>query len=229
MSPFDGLPRPRDLSPTALGDRVYQWVAEEIVQGRIAPGQMLRESELAEHMGVSRTPVREGLRHLAEVGLVRLDVHRGYRAAPLDLDLLSETAVVYGELCGTAARLAAPRLSTADLDWLESAERRARAEATGPDRLEVPTVAIGVADLFLGRCENSILVQTVARLQLHVRRAFNLCSSEVPRALVAERIAGVVGAARAGDPTLLGECVHLHCEQTLIDLLTAARSADSAS
>ena len=61
-SPFKGR--------TLLRDDVYRQLREAIVDGTLAPGESLRDGEIAEWLGVSRTPVREALLRLAESGLV---------------------------------------------------------------------------------------------------------------------------------------------------------------
>ena len=59
--------------PLALGDQVYQTLRANVRNGKIRPGQMLQEVQLAEQLGVSRTPVREALTRLASDGLVIAD------------------------------------------------------------------------------------------------------------------------------------------------------------
>lgn len=56
----------------------------KIIAGTIAPGTLLRETALAQELGVSATPVREALSLLASEGLVEIEAHRLKRAAPVD-------------------------------------------------------------------------------------------------------------------------------------------------
>lgn len=68
------------LSPAlnqGLRQIVYEKLKEAIVRGTIKPGSKLSEIELAEQMAVSRTPVREAIRQLAQTGLVTLTPRRG--------------------------------------------------------------------------------------------------------------------------------------------------------
>ena len=53
-----------------IRNQVYQILKDDICEGRFAPGQWLQENELAEHLCVSRSPIREALRQLASDGLV---------------------------------------------------------------------------------------------------------------------------------------------------------------
>ena len=61
---------------TVLGDEVYARLGEAILDGSLAPGERLRDHDLAEWLGVSRTPVREALQRLERVGLVEVSPHR---------------------------------------------------------------------------------------------------------------------------------------------------------
>jgi len=96
-------------------DEVAAALRELIVQGDIAPGAPLRQRHLAERFGVSPTPVREALRRLESEGLVRNDVNRGSTVAELDAETVEESYQIRAELESLAVRLAAGRLSRADL------------------------------------------------------------------------------------------------------------------
>lgn len=84
----------------------YSLILEAIDRGDIRPGQRLVETELAERLGVSRTPVREALSRLEAQGVVARE-GRGLRVATLDHDQLGELYEVRGVVEGLAARLAA--------------------------------------------------------------------------------------------------------------------------
>lgn len=84
----------------------YALILEAIDSHIYKPGDRLVESELAERLGVSRTPVREALQRLETQSLLTRD-GRSLIVASLDHNQLSELYVVRGELEGLAARLAA--------------------------------------------------------------------------------------------------------------------------
>ena len=68
------------LSPARnidLRQIVYEKIKEAIVGGFIRPGERLSEVDLADKLAVSRTPVREAIRQLAQTGLVTLEPRRG--------------------------------------------------------------------------------------------------------------------------------------------------------
>ncbi len=84
----------------------YRLILEAIEAGTYKPGDRLVESELAERLGVSRTPVREALQRLETQAMLRRD-GRSLIVASLDHNQLAELYAVRTELEGLAARLAA--------------------------------------------------------------------------------------------------------------------------
>jgi DNA-binding GntR family transcriptional regulator len=105
-------------------DEIALEVEREIVTGELAPGTVLRQEHLSERFSVSRTPVREALRQLAARGLVSFEPNRGVRVRTLSRHELFEAFLVRAELESLATELAAPKMTPADLDELEAAERR---------------------------------------------------------------------------------------------------------
>jgi DNA-binding GntR family transcriptional regulator len=84
----------------------YTLILDSIEAGEYRPGSRLVESELAERLGVSRTPVREALQRLETQGMLTRD-GRSLIVASLDHNQLSELYTVRSELEGLAGRLAA--------------------------------------------------------------------------------------------------------------------------
>lgn len=105
-------------------DEIALVLEDEIVSGAIEPGTVLRQEQLSERFGVSRTPVREALRRLAALGLVSFVPNRGVRVRALSREELREAFLVRAELEGLATELAASRMTPADLQALDEAERR---------------------------------------------------------------------------------------------------------
>lgn len=62
---------------TSRSEHAYEWLRQRIFSGEIPPGTVLREVQLAQEAGVSRTPIRDGLLRLAEIGLVKRYANRG--------------------------------------------------------------------------------------------------------------------------------------------------------
>ena len=99
---------------------VLEQIREAIHNGDYDPGERLTETELAERLGVSRTPVREALRRLESDGLLVFEPWRGVVVAELDRQQVGELYAMREVLEGTAARLAAKHISEAEMGLLES-------------------------------------------------------------------------------------------------------------
>ncbi|TPW78312.1 GntR family transcriptional regulator [Schumannella sp. 10F1B-5-1] len=82
------------ITTTSLVDRAHSQIRALIIAGRLAPGEPLKDSVLAEQMGISRSPVREALRRLEQSGLVEKSANRSYRISLLAADDIPELAAL---------------------------------------------------------------------------------------------------------------------------------------
>ena len=90
-----------------------------VLSGSLAPGERLGETELAVELGMSRTPIREALRMLAAEGLVEITSNRGARVTQWSIEELRNVFEIRIRLEGYAARLAAERATTQQIENLE--------------------------------------------------------------------------------------------------------------
>jgi DNA-binding GntR family transcriptional regulator len=106
-------------SPRTLArEDVYHRLYEQIVDGTLAPGEVLHDKHLAIAFGVSRMPVREAFRRLEDEGLVETASNRWTRVAPLDIRKALEAYVVIEALESFALGLAFPFLTTGNIQEL---------------------------------------------------------------------------------------------------------------
>ena len=103
--------------------RLRDALEEEILMGRLKPGDRLEETMLAGRFGVSRTPIREALHQLAASGLVDIGPRRGASVAAVGAQQLVEMFEVMAELEALCARLAARRASESDLAAINAAHQ----------------------------------------------------------------------------------------------------------
>jgi DNA-binding GntR family transcriptional regulator len=106
------------------GQGAYRHLLAEIRSGELQPGARLRETDLAERLGISRTPVREAIRQLEADGLVVHLPRQGATVRSLDYAEVIELYEMRAVLEGTAARLAARAASELELAelWALNAE-----------------------------------------------------------------------------------------------------------
>ena len=98
----------------SLEEKVYLLLEEEILTGKLRPGEQLREIALSVRLEASRTPIRSALHRLAEDGLVELSANRGATVVGITGDDIKDIYAVRMRLEGLAARLAAERMSDED-------------------------------------------------------------------------------------------------------------------
>ena len=109
--------QPSNLS---LGSRAYQELKQIILEGQVAPGKKLKEGDLAEALGISRTPVREAINRLEKEGLVEIFPQRGAFVVEFTEKDVFELFLIRENLEGLAARLAAEKISESSLAKLQS-------------------------------------------------------------------------------------------------------------
>ncbi len=111
------------LSPSTLTDQVYTVLRDRIVEGRVAPGEFVREQEVSSALGVSRTPVREALGRLASEGFLERIAHRGFRVPEESVADLLELYPILATLEVLAGQDSLPRLDAATLAELRALNR----------------------------------------------------------------------------------------------------------
>jgi DNA-binding GntR family transcriptional regulator len=121
------MPVPVDDAPirtALLRDTVHDRLRDAIVDGTLAPGEVVRDTELAAWLGVSRTPVREALLRLGETGLVRAAPGRSTVVAEIDLGEVRAAHTVVASMHRLAVSEAVARLTAADLARMRAANER---------------------------------------------------------------------------------------------------------
>ncbi|AVC46348.1 GntR family transcriptional regulator (plasmid) [Rhizobium leguminosarum] len=102
-----------------LGHNAYRSILEFIRDGVYPPGGRLREEEVAERLGISRTPVREALGRLQQKGLLQAAPGRGLAIATLDTEQVFELYAMRGELEALVAQFAAQHATNAEIANLQ--------------------------------------------------------------------------------------------------------------
>jgi DNA-binding GntR family transcriptional regulator len=186
-------------------------IEDEIATGHLKPGERLDEMSLAQRFGVSRTPVREALQHLAATGLVELRGRRGAIVSAPDATRILEMFDVMAELEALCGRLAARRLQAEDETMLRStlAACHDAAEAGDPDAYYYENerfhraIYAASGNRFLAEQAGALSKRLAPfrRLQLRVRNRMRASYDEH---------AAIVEAIASGDGALAAERLHSH-------------------
>ncbi|MGC5615487.1 GntR family transcriptional regulator [Georgenia sp. Z1491] len=160
-------------------EAVTDAMREAILDGVLAPSTWLREDELAQSLGVSRTPVREALRRLSDEGLTVKTAHQGTVVAPMTLEDLLALYVVRENLEGLAARLAAVRGNDVLAATLREINDRIRTAHEAGDVPEVRKVNLEFHRVLRDASSNPYLGRFLQQVEHAVRR-LNATTLEAP-------------------------------------------------
>ncbi len=105
-----------------LRDLVFTTLRQAILKGELQPGERLMEIQLAEKMGVSRTPIREAIRKLEKEGLVIMIPRKGAEVAGISEKMLKDVLEVRVTLEKLAFSLALEHIKPEDIEKLKAAE-----------------------------------------------------------------------------------------------------------
>lgn len=113
---------PENADSSGAADIAYRHIRQAILTGVLTQGEVIKETKLAEAIGLSRTPVREALGRLSNEGLVVLERYRRGRVANFSHAAAAEIFRLRAMLEGHGARRAATRICDADLQELDRIE-----------------------------------------------------------------------------------------------------------
>jgi DNA-binding GntR family transcriptional regulator len=149
-------------------DEAYGKIRDWIIDGTLRPGEILRDQEIAQSLGVSRTPVREALRRLEDEGFVETALNRWTRVAPLDLRKAIE---IYGVLEALEVfALEKARLTPRDLEGMAAANDAMRSSIKRRKAASALHADEAFHGIWMTRAENSELWVLVAQLKIKLRR-----------------------------------------------------------
>lgn len=149
---------------------VYRRMKDRIVTGELAPGTRLIELSIAAEFGVSRTPVREALKRLAAENLVLSDPARGVVVHAPDAAEIEDVFVVREALDGLAARLAAHRITPAELSRLELVLESMQQAVANDRRQQIILANQRFHDVIYAAAGNPMLARVASDLRDFVRR-----------------------------------------------------------
>lgn len=167
---------PNELASRTLADGLHDALREDIVRGRLLPGEHINERALARAWGASRTPVREALRRLEQAGLVTRDGRSRYVVRPFSLAEMDQLYDV---------RIALEDLAIRTIGAISTPERLAVVRAAWkafPDSGD-PSDALNADEAFhesvVRACENVVLAEflTAINERIHVMRRIDFTAT----------------------------------------------------
>jgi DNA-binding GntR family transcriptional regulator len=204
-------------------ERVLETIRDWIVSGTLTPGEEIRDGELAEALGVSRSPVRVALVELQREGLVERAPNGHVSVVRLSVDDLERMIPVWMELEVLAARQATARAARGDgVQEIEAANTDFSAIADQALTSENPAdlaLVQSANDRFhaaiLAAADNRFLAAPLSALRAHNRRYERAYFTGVPdlARLSADDHEAIVAAIRSGDPDAAANAMRRHIER----------------
>lgn len=203
----------REPTDAPQGQGAYRRLLDDIRDGLLLPGTRLRETDLADRLGISRTPVREAIRQLEADGLVVHLPRQGATIRSLDYAEVIELYEMRAVLEGTAARLAARVASTVELAELTALNAALAADPAGPDAQQINRQ---FHRTLLDAARNRFLVKAMSALRKTMMILGPTTLSDPARATdaVAEH-AAVLAALQARDTGAAEAAMRTHVENAL--------------
>ena len=214
--PDPGLPT---LAPASMRSRASDALRSAIVNGRLRPGDRLKEVELAERLGISRAPVREALRQLEHEGLVVSLPYRATEVLGVSQEEISEVLVPIRLTLETFAfRKALPQLTDADLQALGEQVDAMRRAGTSGDADALAEADVRFHELVLERSGQPHCLQLWRSIEPRVRAYFRRDAPAHASANadeVADEHAELLAALRNGEEGVLLETLGQHINNYL--------------
>lgn len=224
------MPLPvKDAAPVErrlLRDVVYNRLYDGILDGTLEPGETLLDEKLTSWLGVSRTPIREALMKLADIGLVEMAPNRYTRVAPIDLRAIDEAIYTTGLLHEFGIRTATPRLNSASINFLEKASKQILRTAKSND---LPALGHALNDFFLEferNSDNQVLLAISEGLSPQLLRYVSVWQLPFDTEDIPAKISSILDAVKAKDSDRAGELVSELYASTLQQFIEDYRRTD---
>jgi DNA-binding GntR family transcriptional regulator len=199
------------VSRSMLRDQVREVLLERILNGEYAPGERIKETQVAQEFDLSQAPVREALRELEILGMVVSEPYRGARVRAVTAQELAEIYPIRAAIEEVAAREAARRMG-GDVAALEKELDGMCAAADAGDLHRLLVHDVNFHRLIVEACGNATLYQVWRSLRIEARTMITLIKFDEDLRSIAEGHRPVLDAIRAGKSAQAGRALRKHIE-----------------
>ena len=207
-----------------LRDVVFKTLRQAILTGELKPGERLMQLQLANKLGVSRTPIREAIRQLELDGLVIMVPRKGAQVAHITEKSMSDVMEVRLALDELTASLACARISDEDKEMLVKACHDFEDAVGSADLRKIASADVEFHDIILKAANNLRLSQIVNNLaeQMYRYRFEYIKDSTRWSCLIAEHRM-ITDAILKGDSELAVNAIHVHIKNQENSILRTIR------
>lgn len=171
-----------------LRDVVFNTLRQAILRGELKPGERLMEIQLANKLGVSRTPIREALRKLELEGLVNMVPRKGAEVADITEKSLRDVLEVRKALEELSVQLACEKITEEEIEELKRVAERFKDTLDDQDVTKIAEADVAFHDVIYTATDNQklILLLNNLREQMYRYRVEYLKKGEAYPQLIAE-------------------------------------------
>jgi DNA-binding GntR family transcriptional regulator len=205
--------RGRRRERRVLREEIRDHLMRDILEGRLAPGERIIETRVAQQFDVSQAPVREALRDLEMFGFIATVPFRGAVVREMSPEDLVQVYPIRAVLEGLAARDAATRLDEKGLVALEKLIDTMRKAASRSDNRAQIDADFRFHLAIVDACGNWLLKQFWERMRLANTTLLTVNRSRHSMMEIADRHVPVLDALRARDPDAAERAMRLHIEE----------------
>lgn len=214
------------INRPSMRDEVYNTLLTWIMEGVLRPGEKLLDKDLAEHMGVSRTPVREALRRLEDKDLVESAANRWTRVSEIPEEEPEMIYPVIWTLEELAVSMAIEKLTEEDFSKMAAANGELAAALEAEEPVAASRADAAFHDVYIERTGNHPLIKVLGDLKIRYRRLeVNYFDgySGAPDSI--EEHEKIMTALRASDIALATRTIRSNWERSLARLRTGSACA----
>lgn len=153
-----------------LRDVVFNTLRQAILRGEMEPGERLMEIQLAQKLGVSRTPIREAIRKLELEGLVIMIPRKGAEVAHITEKDMRDVLEVRSTLEELVVQLAIKNVTEEKLDELRAANRVFESAVVSKDVVNIVEADVKFHDILYSMTNNPRLIQIINNLREQMYR-----------------------------------------------------------
>ena len=209
MGDYDG--KKDNADKYSLRGRVFRKLREDILSGRYAEHEELKEMAIGEEMGVSRTPVREAFRQLELEGLIQIVPNKGAYVVGITEKDVKDIYVMRSLLEGLCARWATEHISKAQMEEMEENVYLAEFHARKGHLNQLADLDNRFHDIMYEACDSKLLEHNLKDLHQYVLRVRKKTLANADRGLQSnEEHKNIMEAIKAGDGGLAERLAHQH-------------------
>ncbi len=197
-----------------LRDVVFNTLRDEILYGKLKPGERLMEIAISERLGVSRTPVREAIRRLEQEGLVDMFPRRGAQVSGVTEKRLADALEARKTLETFTVNAACSRITKKQLEKLREANLAFEKAAKQEDAAKTAEADERFHNIIIEAAGNEMIADTLNNLKEQLfRYRYEYLKDVNEFSHLVEEHRMLIGAIEAGKSDVAVEIIKLHIDQ----------------